>query len=179
MPYYADAMRMRHQYLRSDICNICKDIHKTTTYCLLLNSTGHYFFISMEAVKVRHHRKHPSRRSITDPFQVFCMEKRQEVSAANPDENVSGVTSILAAMWRSMSTDKKLPYVQLARLFDLSQGSGVKKKEKPPTPMKELEQTDTDQLCLPCIHIVKRNKSGEDIEETSIKTLIESMTQGG
>lgn len=77
-------------------------------------------------------------------------------------------------MWRSMGMDKKLPYIQLAKVFDISQSSGKRKSNVPSRPEPETE-TDSKDLCLPWIYVVRRNGTGEGIERTSVDTLVRSM----
>jgi hypothetical protein len=109
-------------------------------------------------------KKRAGLKRLTDPFQVFCTEHRPEVTANNPLETVGGITSILSAMWRSMTSDQKIVYVECARRYDRIQAarrgtpSSEPSREQPP-------------LAIPLIHVVRRGDSSRTVEMASVHSL--------
>ncbi|EAX90721.1 HMG box family protein [Trichomonas vaginalis G3] len=49
-----------------------------------------------------------------EPFQIFCHEKRAEVSRNNPQLSSSKITSLLGTMWRSLKPYEKQSYIDVA-----------------------------------------------------------------
>jgi hypothetical protein len=107
--------------------------------------------------------RHPCKKRITDPFQVFCAEKRPEITALYPDESVGRITSILASKWRTISTDKKIMYAELARKFDLLQQRGL--------PPGEEATYIKSKLIIPFIHVLQRNGLSPAVREASLHLL--------
>jgi hypothetical protein len=69
----------------------------------------------------------------TEPFQIFCLKKRKEVTEANPSLTYPEITSILGRLWRSLSSDEKAQYVELAISFPASPAfEGVTHPVQPP-----------------------------------------------
>jgi hypothetical protein len=109
---------------------------------------------------------------MTYPFQVFCTEKRPEIAALNPSESAGIVTSILASIWRSMTTETKMPYVEFAKQFDRSQ-------EVPRKPARAVApKPNPAPLVLPSIYVVKRIGCSDLIQEASISSLTHAMEAG-
>jgi hypothetical protein len=77
-------------------------------------------------------------------------ENRPEIAAQHSHENMGAVTSILASMWRSMPTEKKMIYAEFARQFDRIQVCPVKHSPPTPAPPPKVD------LFLPLIHVVRR-----------------------
>ena len=117
-------------------------------------------------------KRQTSKKKMTDPFQVFCAENRAEVTARNPNESVGTITSRLASMWRSMTMEKKLHYMEFARQFDLVQDS-ARRKSRP-----VIDQPEKFELVVPCIHVVKRGDTNHEIHATSLASLVRDMEQG-
>jgi hypothetical protein len=125
----------------------------------------------MDPPRARCPRKHVSKKSTTDPFQVFCAENRPEISSLNPNESVGMITSILASMWRSMSPEKKIPYVEFAKQFDRSQQVFWRPSRPPAIKEKKIS------LVLPSIYVVKRIGCSSLIQEASLSSLTHAMEE--
>ena len=122
----------------------------------------------MEAARHRHKRQ-ISKKKMTDPFQVFSAENRAEVTARNPKESVGTITSMLASMWRSMTMERKLHYMEFARQFDMVQDS-VRRKPRPP-----VEQPEKMDMMVPSIYIVRRSGTNDAIHAMSVDQLVRDM----
>jgi hypothetical protein len=109
-------------------------------------------------------KKPGGKKRLTDPFQVFCTENRSDIAAQNPKETVGGVTSILASMWRSMTTDKKMVYIEFAREFDRAQAA----RRRPKMPAIPPQH---DEILLPFIHVVRRGISSQNVEAVSLNSM--------
>jgi hypothetical protein len=105
----------------------------------------------------------------TNPFQVFSIENRPDLAARNPHDNVSQITSRLAAIWRSMIPEQKLIYVEYAKHFDRAQAVERRRKAQP-------ARVPTSTFPTPRIHIVRRAGSNAVIETASLNAL--SMASG-
>jgi hypothetical protein len=103
-------------------------------------------------------------KRFTDPFQVFCTDSRPDVAAKNPTETVGGITAILSAMWRSMTTEQKMVYVECARRFDRIQEARSLNPRPPPT-------CGHPPLAVPLIHVVRRGDSSQAVEMASMHSL--------
>jgi hypothetical protein len=125
----------------------------------------------METLVCRRQKQSGKHRE-TDPFQVFCAENRPEVTAQHPHESVGAVTSVLAAMWRSMSTDKKRIYIELAKQFDIVQSFNAGPPKPRPIQMPKCE------LSVPLIHVVRRIGSSPRVQETSLHLLDHVFGEG-
>jgi hypothetical protein len=101
----------------------------------------------------------------TEGFQVFCVEKRPDLTARNPQEPVGAITSRLAAMWRAMSAKQKRIYADYAKQFDNEQALEHHRKPRPPP-----KQIST--FPLPMIHIVRRVGSSDVVERASLNALM-------
>ena len=106
---------------------------------------------------------------MTDPFQVFSAVNRAEVTARNPKESVGTITSMLASMWRSMTMERKLHYMEFARQFDMVQDS-VRRKPRPP-----VEQPEKMDMMVPSIYIVRRSGTNDAIHAMSVDQLVRDM----
>lgn len=69
-------------------------------------------------------------RYILDPFQIFCIEKRNEYMKDHPDLKSSEITSILATKWRSMSEMEKQPYLIYAMNLQNNKCNVERKKKR-------------------------------------------------
>ena len=49
------------------------------------------------------------------PFLFFSNEKRSQVQAENPDLKITEVSAKLGEIWRQMSEQEKLPYVEKSK----------------------------------------------------------------
>jgi hypothetical protein len=123
----------------------------------------------MHRMEAQATQRHISRKSMTDPFQVFCAENRPEIAGLNPNESVGTITSMLASIWRSMGAEKRTPYLEFAEQFNRSQQALIKPPR--PAPVKEPKVS----LILPSIYVVKRIGCSGLIHETSICCLTQSM----
>ena len=58
--------------------------------------------------------------SFLEPFQVFCIQKRNEIQKTNPLLSSSDITSLLGKMWRSMDSSHRSPYIEMASQYNKS-----------------------------------------------------------
>jgi hypothetical protein len=102
-----------------------------------------------------------TRKRLTDPFQIFCVENRPVLAAQHPTEPVGSITSRLAKMWRDMDNDQKVPFVDLARKFDQVQAETrrAENSREPPKPKPRLP--------LLMLSIVRRGESSVGAELAS------------
>jgi hypothetical protein len=115
------------------------------------------------------------RKGNTDPFQMFCVEYRPSVAAANPGASVGTVTSVLGSMWRAMPREGKAPYAAFAKDFDASPRPRRPPRPPPlPAPAVHVEPG----LSVPSIHVVKRTGCSDCVEEISLASLIQAMKPG-
>jgi hypothetical protein len=119
-------------------------------------------FGNIDTVIRRLHDSSKKRR--TDPFQIFCVKNRADLTAQNPDEPVGAITSRLAQRWRSMDSDQKSIYVELARQFDQTQTVTIRPRKPRPREPPDVE------FPLPRIHIVRRGESGTGVEIASLNS---------
>jgi hypothetical protein len=96
--------------------------------------------------------KHQSKKRITDPFQVFCAQKREEITARHPGDPVGSITSILASIWRGLRPEQKVYYAELARRFDSDYGEICSGTDPVRT-----ESSSEMKITIPMIFIVPRN----------------------
>jgi hypothetical protein len=61
----------------------------------------------------------------TEPFQIFCLEKRKEIIEANPTLSYPEITSVLGRMWRSLSHDEKMHYIDIAMSYPANSAADV------------------------------------------------------
>jgi hypothetical protein len=113
-----------------------------------------------------------SRKGLTDPFQVFCLERRPETTALNPGDSAGAITSLLAKLWRSMTPAQRLPYAELARKFDTSRSAF-----HTPAQICQSKPREIPWL-LPSLYVVQRSGFNEVIQETSFLSLVNSMAEG-
>ena len=69
-------------------------------------------------------------RYILDPFQIFCIEKRNEYMKDHPELKSSDVTSILAGVWRGLTDIEKQPYNMLAMKLQNNKCNIERKRRK-------------------------------------------------
>lgn len=129
-------------------------------------------------------------RYILDPFQIFCIEKRNEYMKDHPDLKSSDVTSILAGIWRGLTDIEKQPYNMLAMKLQNNKCNVERKRRKLPSKndhIKELKPASTPEISEPDvdseqnfsfktsspprIYIVSRTGLGEELSEVSYNLL--------
>lgn len=129
-------------------------------------------------------------RYILDPFQIFCIEKRNEYMKAHPELKNSEVTSILAGIWREMSENDKMQYNLIAMKLqnnkckverkikkNLPRSDSSKESKGSSTP--EISEPDVEADGNPAfktsnppkIYIISRTGLGEDLSEVSYNLL--------
>jgi len=54
------------------------------------------------------------KRFVLDPFQIFCLENREQVNKLNPTSKTFEITSILSAVWRNLPENQKQHYHMMA-----------------------------------------------------------------
>ena len=141
------------------------------------------------------HRRKPGKtkrytRYILDPFQIFCIEKRNDYMREHPDLRNSDVTSILAGIWRSMSEKEKQAYNIIAMQLQNNK-CNVERKTKKAQPKteqtKDTTSTSTPEIsepdveadpkvlfkpsAPPKIYVVSRTGVGEELSEVSYNLL--------
>ena len=52
-----------------------------------------------------------------EPFQVFCIERRELLHSENPQLNASEITSLLSQIWRSLKAEEKTHYISISREY--------------------------------------------------------------
>jgi hypothetical protein len=115
---------------------------------------------------IQQSRKYKINKRTTDPFQVFCADKRQEITFLYPGDSVSLITSRLASIWRRMSANEKINYAELAKRFDLSLIH-----QKPQTGNAHHSKTDLSSITLPLITVLQRNGCSSAPHEASLTFL--------
>jgi hypothetical protein len=121
---------------------------------------------------VQQYRKSKMKKRTTDPFQVFCAHKRNEMTCLHPHDSVGVITSRLAAIWRGMSADQKMEYAELAKQFDLS--SNVQTSQ---TETLIQSKIDISSIALPFIAVLQRNGCSTAPHEASL-TSLDLIVQG-
>jgi hypothetical protein len=115
-----------------------------------------------------------------EPFQIFSLHHRAEISLQNPSLTNSELTSLLSQMWRSLSKHAKEEYVQLA-INVASERQSVRKRRpklKPddifqqdsttkdlPPPFRTIEHIRFDDSLI--FSIIPRGSSGRDVASIS------------
>ena len=115
-----------------------------------------------------------------DPFQVYCFQRRAEISQQNIKANSSTITSLIASEWRKLSQREKQKYIDVANnLHDNAKTSQQflkhlqqnKNQEKPDLVLqKEVSPPPSNYNYvedLPQISIVRRGDFGREIEQIS------------
>lgn len=115
-------------------------------------------------------------RQIIEPFQIFCLEKREDVAMKNPNLNSSEVTSLLGYLWRSLTPEKKEFYISMSirpiRTVNETQSYKMNKLPKPKVKIpKAIENTKVSQKRPPMIYVVPRGSIGKEISEVSFSLL--------
>ena len=114
-----------------------------------------------------------------DPFQVYCYQRRAEISQKNIKANSSTITSLIATEWRKLPQNEKQKYVDVAnnlmdnakRTANLNKSSPIKvqtkkdrnKQEEVSPPPSAYIDIDT----LPHISVIRRGTFGQEIEMIS------------
>ncbi|EAY18868.1 HMG box family protein [Trichomonas vaginalis G3] len=129
-------------------------------------------------------------RYILDPFQIFCIEKRNEYMKAHPKLKNSGITSMLAGIWREMSDSEKMQYNLIAMKLQNNKCKVERKIKKNPSrtdSSKDSKGSSTPEISEPDleadgnpafktsnppkIYIISRTGVGEDLSEVSYNLL--------
>jgi hypothetical protein len=115
-----------------------------------------------------------------EPFQIFSLRQRPEISRQNPSLTNSELTSLLGRMWRSLPQNEKQEYLQLA-LNVATERRQPRKRRSKPKPEDIVEQISTspnpsppsrtiDHIQFddcPCFSIVPRSSSGTLVASAS------------
>jgi hypothetical protein len=116
-------------------------------------------------------QKFKMKKRTTDAFQVFCIDKRQEITSLHPGQSVGAITSMLATIWRAMPSDQKISYAQIARQFDLSLNI-----QRPQTETVSQPKMDVSSITLPFIDVLQRNGCSAAPHQASM-TLLNLVVQ--
>lgn len=122
-------------------------------------------------------------RYILDPFQIFAIEKRNEILSRNPHMKNSELTNTLGFLWRRMSSEEKKVYQNLATKLHnnkclIQRGKRgpnkrklLKYKEITQTARMETSEPENDGtvLKIPNIYIMPRGTFGVEASKASIQ----------
>ena len=127
-------------------------------------------------------------RYVLDPFQIFCIEKRNDFILEHPQLKSSEITSALSQIWRNMSLEEKQTYNTLAMSLQNNRIS-VKKKKKMidltniNTKKEKIFLSETSEpdiflekkksFSIPKIYVIKRNDFNVEISAISKNVLKE------
>lgn len=133
--------------------------------------------------QMKYVRKH-SRTSL-DPFQIFCIEKRDEFLDKSCKIRISDVTSILGKIWRGMSIIEKSYYYTISRELNKVVSLHKRKKAGSKDDNHHLMDRINDtihvesflDLHIPKICIVERINSYDDVAELSLKVTSDQLKE--
>lgn len=115
----------------------------------------------------------PQRRQPLEPFQVFCLERRDQVQSENRQLGPSEVTSVLSQMWRGMDQTMKQHYVAISKAYnrryeDVKSGESQTSDMIPEIPRTQswVKQGDLVES-LPFLEVVARGDFGHSVVNAS------------